>query len=305
MSTSDIALRPTSALITFAEEASQVHGIAKALAGTSFVPKSMQGRPDEITGAILAGREIGLDPMTALQSIDIIEGRPAIRANTMRGLAMAAGCVFEVVSASDTRVQLRGRGPGQDAWTPVDWTLDRAKKMNLTTKSNWQKMPQAMLMARATSELCRLIAANVLIGMPYSTEELTDSPAEDMPQPAEAPARTRTAQRAPVTATIQNVVPDAPEELQAAFDGARRELEASEGITMNTRKAVMASFNDAGVSSRDARLAQVTRIVGREVASVNQLTEAEGKTVVRELKNLPTEPAEDEQGWPVAAQVAP
>jgi hypothetical protein len=32
-------------------------------------------------------------------------------------------------------------------------------------------MPQAMLAARATSEVCRLVAADAILGMPYSSEE--------------------------------------------------------------------------------------------------------------------------------------
>jgi len=38
-----------------------------------------------------------------------------------------------------------------------------------------------MLLARATSEICRLIAADVLFAVPYATEELVDQPVEQAP----------------------------------------------------------------------------------------------------------------------------
>src|SRR5690606_22364931 len=39
----------------------------------------------------------------------------------------------------------------------------------------------SMLVARATSEICRLIASDVLFAVPYSTEELQDKPVEEAP----------------------------------------------------------------------------------------------------------------------------
>jgi hypothetical protein len=320
-------------LVKFAEDASSVHKIATALATTSFVPKSMQGKPDEITGAILAGRELGLPPMTALSTIHVIEGRPTMSANALRGLAMAAGVVFETISASDTRVQMRAKAPGQNAWTEVDWPIERARKMGLTNKSNWTKMPQAMLIARATSELCRLVAANVLLGMPYSTEELQDT-GEDAERPQAVMNRTRPRRREPIQATVapepplddplhdmlaqegRDFPPDGqvigrsePAQIEAApesdgmtgFDQELRDavgehMEASgETITDRTRSAIMIGFKELGIIGRPDRLARVSAVVGREIASVNQLTEAEGRRVVAKIQEV-------REGWPQAAE---
>lgn len=282
-------------LVRFAEEASQVHQISTALANTSFVPKAMQGRPDEITGCILAGRELGMSPMTALASINIIEGRPSLTANAMRGLAQAHGVQFEVISSSDTRVQMRARGPNDTEWTPVDWPIDRAKKMELTSKRNWQRMPQAMLIARATSELCRLVASNLFLGMPYSSEEVADIGPD-------APVR-RPRKSAPIPATVEPPeeppleppsddeppVPDGPV-IGAEPDGPA-ELPADAPILPATRAAIMAGFTELGIKDRADRLAKVSTVVGREVGSVNVLTNAEGRAVVRKLQEIRS------QGW--------
>jgi hypothetical protein len=165
-----------SPLVQWAYEARQAAGIAKSLAATSFVPASLRGKPADITAAILAGQELGLQPMATLRSIDVIQGTPALRAHAMRGLVQSRGHHVEVVESDDVHCVVRGKRNPVDAWQSVEWTLDRAKKMGLTDKDQWKKQPRTMLIARATSEMCRLIAADVLYAMPYSAEELDGEP---------------------------------------------------------------------------------------------------------------------------------
>ena len=43
--------------------------LAKAVANTEFVPKSLRGNPAAITAAILYGDEVGLGPMQSLARI--------------------------------------------------------------------------------------------------------------------------------------------------------------------------------------------------------------------------------------------
>ncbi|MBQ1163351.1 hypothetical protein KBZ21_35765, partial [Streptomyces sp. A73] len=59
---------PGSELVAWAESAVAANHLAQSLAKTSFVPKAFQGKPDEVTAAILAGQEMGLSPMAALRS---------------------------------------------------------------------------------------------------------------------------------------------------------------------------------------------------------------------------------------------
>lgn len=351
---------PGTDLIKFAEEASQIHTIAKGLAGTSFVPKAFQGRPDEITGAILAGRELNLPPMTALRAINLINGTPALEANAQRGLAIAAGIEFDLVESTATRCVMRAKPKDRDRWTEVTWDIDRAQRMGLTGKDNWKKQPQSMLIARATSELCRLEAAHVLYGMPYSQEELkdgTDSITEPPPVAATPKlAATRTAQREPgwkdlgytdggkvylapvgtppppsravttVATTLDaeiigdtddggTPVPvpppppppkprgpgtarrppmpgedDPPPQPTAAMQETqmRRPGQRNGGneITTNTRKALMATFNEIGVRTHADRVERIQLVLNDpNLYSSNQLTEDEAKYLIHALRN--------------------
>lgn len=175
----------STALMVWAQEADLAYQMATKLAETSFVPQSLRGKPGDITAAILAGAELGMKPMATLKSIDVIQGTPALRAHAMRAVVQRHGHDIELVESTPARCVMQGRRKGSEAWQTVEWTIDRAAQMQLTKKGEWQKQPQTMLVARATGELCRLIASDALHGMPYAAEELEGTAyAEVVPQRA-------------------------------------------------------------------------------------------------------------------------
>jgi hypothetical protein len=314
---SDVAVPITRTdLGLFVEQARQVHQIAQALADTAFVPASMRGKPQEITGAILFGRELGMDPMTALQTVNIIQGRPTLTANAMRGLAMAAGVQFKLQEATQTRCVMSAIAPGQRDWTTVTWTIDQAQRLDLLKKDNWKNQPGAMLIARATSQLCRLVAANILIGSPYSTEEVKDLPqvttADEVKQIRAEKAKPKSTN--PHKYDEPELVPDnavpefatgnanipAKEIGYSTVDDEKRiapeePIDREGKISTKTRSALMAAFADANVKDRNVRNATVSKILNREVHTVNNLTEAEGQSVLAVLQLDPE--------WPEVAKV--
>lgn len=203
------AAPPVSVLGQWAQDARDAHTVAQSLARTAFVPKEMQQRPDLVTAAILTGQELGLDPMASLRSIDIIQGVPAMRANTMRGLVQAAGHeVWVDDDSNETRAIVYGRRTGSEIVQRSTWTMDRAKSLGLAGRDNYRKQPGAMLVARGTAEVCRLIAADVLLGMPYAVEELDES--SEQTSTASKPKQTRkprTAKRQPVEPALEEPTP--------------------------------------------------------------------------------------------------
>lgn len=162
-------------LATWAMEAQAAHTVAISLAKTSFVPKGFQGRPDEITAAILVGQEIGLSPMAALRSIVMVHGTPSLTANAMRGIVQAKGHKIWVESESATKAVVCGQRLGDDKVQRSEWTIQRADQAGFPAKNpNWKSQPQNMLVSRATSTLARMIAADALLGLAYSKDELED-----------------------------------------------------------------------------------------------------------------------------------
>ncbi len=201
------------ALITWAESANAAYGIAERLVKTSFVNEQFKNKAAEATAAILAGAEVGLSPMASLRSFDIIQGVAAPRAMTLRAIVQSAGHEMWVEQSTDDKAIVCGRRRGSERVERAVWTMQRAQRLKLTGKDNWQKQPQAMLLARATSECARLVAADAILGVPYAAEEIEDSAAgADVPPVLEDRPK-RTARRAlplPEPATPEPEVDEGP-----------------------------------------------------------------------------------------------
>ncbi|GHH29969.1 hypothetical protein [Streptomyces rubradiris] len=202
----------TTALVAWAQEASLAYDMATKLAATSFVPASLRGKPGDIAAAILAGSELGLKPMATLKSIDIIQGSPALRAHAMRGLVQAHGHKIQLVESTDTYCKMRGLRKDEDTWQEVEWDIPRAQRLGLLGKDQWKKQPRTMLVARATGEICRLIASDVLHGMPYVAEELGDFVHGEL-VPQKAPLSV-----AAITAPVPAPAPQQPDGEPEAID---------------------------------------------------------------------------------------
>jgi hypothetical protein len=280
----DHQTRAVQRLTEWAQSARAAHAIAQSLVQTSFVPAAFRGKPEEATAAILAGAEVGLQPMAALKSFDVIQGQAAPRAIALRAIVQSYGHEMVLVESTATRCRMKGLRRGSSEWQTVTWTIDRAKEMQLTGKDNWKKQPGAMLVARATGELARLIAADAILGIGYAIEEIADGAGFDSDIVEAAPAQTRKMSR-PRPAEPSEAEPEADEEPvdERPADDPNPDLIDPKGDQM---KALQASFRDAGISSREDRLRFASETIAREIGSAAELTRAEASAVIDELKAL-------------------
>ncbi|MEV4096923.1 hypothetical protein [Streptosporangium saharense] len=262
-----------SALMLFVQEARQANVIAESLARTSFVPASLRGKPDDITAAILAGQELGLQPMATLRSIDVIQGTPGLRAHAMRGLVQSRGHSVQVVESTPDRCVMRGRRAGEQEWQQVEWTIARATQMGLTGKDQWKKQPQTMLVARATGEICRLIASDVLYAMPYAAEEL-----DGMPSAPSADGQARV--------TVEEILSSRSAPTEAGAPPVEAPAEKPRMITEPQQKKLGALMREHGITDRDTALGFVTEVIGREVTSRAELTLVEAGKVIDTLESM-------------------
>ncbi|MBC3186389.1 hypothetical protein H7347_07350 [Corynebacterium sp. zg-331] len=170
-------------LVRQAEAMDAAHKLATALCNTAMVPQVFRSKPDDAAAAILYGAELGLKPQQALQQVFVVHGQPAIYARTMAGLLKAKGYCFETVESTDESVTVTGTSPRGETETST-WSIDRAKKAGYTSNKKYASDPQAMLYAKALSEVCRKLAPDVLLGIRYTAEDL-----ELEPRPVKATAR--------------------------------------------------------------------------------------------------------------------
>lgn len=144
--------------------------LARRIHQTPFVPSALRGHPESVLACILTGDELGLGPMQSLRMVNVIDGRPAASAELMRALVNRAGHRIDVVESRQDRVTLAGLRRDTGANARVTWTIHDAERAKLTGNPAWMKYPRSMLLARATSELCRALFADVIGGL-YTPEE--------------------------------------------------------------------------------------------------------------------------------------
>jgi hypothetical protein len=189
----DLGQDPVARLASWVDTARAAHQIATSLCKTAFVPTQYRNNPDEAAAAILAGAELGIPgPLAALRAFHPINGTPTLSALAMRAIVQSRGHEVPIVSSDETRAVVRGRRRGDEHWQTSTWTIERATVAGYVggRNPNWKTNPTAMLVARATSEICRWVASDAIMGMPYSAEELQDQ-AELAGPTAPAPAARR------------------------------------------------------------------------------------------------------------------
>lgn len=277
--------------------------LARQIAGTEFVPRSMRNSVPQITACILYGAEIGIGPMQALAKIDIIEGKAAPAAELGRALALGAGHAIEVVEQTNTKCTVRGRRQGSDTWQTFTWTMDDAKRAGLDGKQTWRRYPRRMLLARASADLCKAVFPDCLGGIGVFAEELegdTDAPlvaADTTGTPARrsrklaaitepAPPTPALHEATSTDATVQalptspvDLLPPLPDELDSA---APVETD-TEPITDPQMRKMLATFKTIGIDERSDRLSVATQLTGRAINTAKDLTKEEASHIIDRL----------------------
>jgi hypothetical protein len=264
-------------LARWVQQADAVFALADRICSTSFAPAAYRGKPAEAAAAMLAGAELGFDPMASLRAFDNIQGVPAPKAITLRAVVQGQGHKVHIVESTAERAVVRGLRRGETEWQESIWDMGRARAMGLTekaadpNKNPWKKQPQAMLVARATAEVCRWIASDAIMGMPYAAEEI-----EDQPALAPSPAVHRL--------TVAEL-DEPPTALQAAVVEATVEM-----VTDKQRKQMSALWGELGYSDseedRRKRLWLTAQILGitEPLESSNDLTAAEADRLITALR---------------------
>lgn len=166
---------------------------AEVLSRSNIVPSAYRGKPADIMVAILWGHDLGLGPIPALKFIDVIEGEPALNTEARIALIRKAGHSISG-STSATKAVITGKRADTGDEMTVEWTIEMAQRAKYKTgdtwkplaeKNTWKSYPEAMLWARAASQLGRMLFADVTLGLSYSPEEVRDW--QDGTPPPEAP----------------------------------------------------------------------------------------------------------------------
>lgn len=192
---------------------------ADLLAQSCFVPdsfkkgKSLKECTSNVMVAMMYSKSLGLPMVQGLQSIAVINGRPCLWGDAMKGLVLSSPQLVSYSEDFDDKSMVatcsisRKRG-NTTINISKSFSYDDAVKTHLLNKGGAWAYVKDMLMHRAVSRACRSAFADVLSGL-QSVEELSDgektqaSEEKVMPQAEEEVKPKRT--RKPKVAKAQDV----------------------------------------------------------------------------------------------------
>jgi len=311
----------------WALEAEAAANIAKALAPTDFVPEQLRRyeNPEErdprkrvlnydqtvqtVAAVLLAGQELGFRPMASLRAFTIIRGTVAMYALAARALLLNHGHDVIVVETTSTRAIVRARRFGTDQWQQSTWDLDRARTARLFPghpDGNWSRQPKAMLVARATAEASRWVAADAMLGLPLFVEEVEDGhlvppgmiagaveegQAPAAPAPVAPAAAKRARQKAPARAALPSGPP--PPEPPAPV---AEPVDDQPKPTQQQMKKLHAGLRDLQITDKEQGLALLSAWISRPLASTSNLNRPEMVLVLGRMDALLSIAAKPEGG---------
>jgi hypothetical protein len=145
----------------------------------AFAKSGMFGTktPDQAMALLLLAQAEGVHPAIAMRDFDVIQGKPAKKAEAMQRAFLAAGGTIEWHSMTDELAEASFSHPQGSNGKPVkiSWDIARAKKAGLGGKDNYTKFPRQMLCSRVISEGCRRVYPASTSGL-YVPEEVRDFP---------------------------------------------------------------------------------------------------------------------------------
>lgn len=287
--------------------------MARGLVHSAFVPAAYKpndgnipplSRPEEraaaieqieanATGAMMLGGALGLDPLTSLQQIYLIHGRPGMYSRIKVALCQAASHDIWTEEFTAERVTVCGRRKG--------WPEDRVERITITkedaeragwdkTNANYRKTPADMLYARAAGRVTDRVAADLLHGI-ATVEEIDDRDAPDdsvrvvtrvggAEIQAAAPAAAQQPAAAAVEASTSQARAEAPDTAPQDVSG------AVELISPQALKLVQTKLTQAGIKLIDDRRDAVQLFARRPLESTKELRADEADQVLRGLAEL-------------------
>lgn len=261
------------------EEAMQ---FSTTLSKSDLVPKDFQGKAANILVAVQWGMELGLQPMQAMQSIAVINGRPSLWGDAVIGLVRASGLceyIYEEVAGDGTSATCRTKRKGDTEEVKRTFTMADAEKAGLKGKQGpWSQYPKRMLQMRARSWCLRDVYPDVLRGVHVAEES------QDIEKDVTPTGEIQIPQAKPAETAKPTVDAEIVQSATAAADVSKKP-EPTAGATAETTKAAAGNGTTATTNGNGAdhgTLASAGQLgLIRKKAEGAEIAEAE---ILREFK---------------------
>jgi len=168
----DLSLEPTSlpAALNF----------AKAIFNSRLYPQYIN--PEAILAIVIRGREMGMGALTALDAMQMVEGRPTLKAHTIVARAKAdPDCeYFKFIGGDDTYAEYETKSRNNPAPTRLKYTMAQAVQCGMApeklrkrsdipsdkdTRNQWEKRPAEMNRKTCAVQLARIEYPRAALGL--------------------------------------------------------------------------------------------------------------------------------------------
>ena len=170
----------------------EVMQFAVHMIGTGFLPKAYD-KPEKVMSAIVQGRELGVDALTAINNIHVIQGKPTLSVHLIAALLAKNNIAWELVKDCEkvfdenekdetgkpklldivTTIRFYRKWEDRVIENDFSFTFKEAKAQDLTTKDNWKRMLKIMMRTRCLTLGARFVAPEAILGL-YETGEAAD-----------------------------------------------------------------------------------------------------------------------------------
>lgn len=267
----------------------EIWRVARMAVVGRMAPKSLvEGKdPDEATSAcaiaIMAGAELGLTPLMSLRSYAVINGRPALWGDGLKAVVRQSGRCEYIRTGSDQAMGwCEAKRSDTGEVKRVEFTLEQAKRANLTTKTGpWKEgYADVMMERRATNRCLNDLFADVLGGIVDAQEAMDDGP---FGEPRDVTTTAQVTRSGPPPVPDEPEPLDVPEFVQQVIDmvaGAADEqslIVAWEGMAADT---LLADHDDALTEVYDARNARLATFQPEADEGGEQQTDGEDQAEI-------------------------
>ena len=148
----------------------QMQETAQALAKTSLAPAAYKNKPDDLLVAVMFGDSVGLSPAQAMQSVNVIQGRPSFSSECVVALCRSSPHfqdLYESITDDGTDEAEAVAIAYRKGCSPVTarFSVDDAKRAGLWGRGAWRNYPFHMLKVRARTTALKTLFADVLAGV--------------------------------------------------------------------------------------------------------------------------------------------
>lgn len=156
--------------------------VAKVFASSKLIPAHLQNNLADCLIALQIARRLGEEPLTVMQNIFIVSGRPGWYTSYVIARANKAGVFQSRITWETTgegeALKVTAKAVLADSGDVISASADMkmAHAEGWTKNAKYKSMPEHMLRWRSAAMLVRLYAPEVMLGMPV-VEELETMPA--------------------------------------------------------------------------------------------------------------------------------